>query len=533
MFGAHPMFRIGGAAGYSVPYSLRFRASNTAYIRRIIGASSTSTTIATWSFWIKRGAFGAGRQLIVYNGNVAGTGNTIQLEFTSGSAILAYFNGAGTTGFTTNAVFRDPSAWYHIVLAYDSSQATDSNRSKMYVNGTQITSFASVTYPALNQAFNAGSGDYQQMMGLGATLNTDGYMAEVNFIDGQALTPSSFGQTDSATGVWVPKKYSGTYGLNGFYLKFNDATSTTTIGNDSSGNANNWTTSGISVTSGGTFDQITDTPTLNYPVISPLNSQSVVSITEAGMASSYAGVANTGTCLVSVPFPTTGKWYYEHTCLATGASDYWLGVMKNKSIAGNAGNIIAVGTDAGEYSYRFNGQKMIAGVVSAYGASYTANDIIGVAFDATNLTIEFFKNGVSQGQLTGMPSGQYIAFTEQYNGGSCRINFGQRPFSYTPPTGYKSLNTQNASSVAVSTSGSFTGNAAADGPVVWTDGNPATLTINGNAVTFGTHADKIAGGFKLRTSSVSYNASGTNNWTATAGNRFVRNRKPNNAQVNP
>jgi hypothetical protein len=431
--------------GYQIANSLRFRASNSAYIRRTIGASSTSTTVATWSFWIKRGAFAAARQVIVYNGNTAGTGNTIQLEFTSGSAILAYFNGAGTTGFTTNAVFRDPSAWYHVVLAYDSTQATDSNRAKLYVNGTQITSFSSVTYPALNQAFNAGSGDYQQMMGFGATLNTDGYMANVYFIDGQALTPSSFGQTDATTGVWVPKAYSGTYGTNGFFLQFKDATSTTTIGYDTSGNSNNFTTSGISVTAGGTFDQSLDTPTLNYPVISPLNSQSVVSITEAGMASNYGGASNTGTCIVSVPFPTTGKWYYEHTCLAVGAYDYFCGVFLNKSIAGNSGNIVVPGTSSNEYAYQFTGSKMIAGVVSAYGSSYTANDVIGVAFDAANLTIEFFKNNVSQGQLTGMPSGEYIAFTEQYGGGSTRINFGQRPFAYTPPTNFKALNTANLS----------------------------------------------------------------------------------------
>jgi hypothetical protein len=113
------------------------------------------------------------------------------------------------------------------------------------------------------------------------------------------------------------------------------------------------------------------------------------------------------------------------------------------------------------------------------------------------------------------------------------INFGQRAFSYTPPSGFKALSTANITSTAVTTSGTFTGNAAADGPFVWTNGNPATLLINGNGVTFGTHADKTAGGFKLRSSSASYNASGSNTWTATAGKRLVQSRKPNNAQVNP
>ena len=427
-----------GATGYEIPYSLRFRASNTAYIRRTIGASSTSTTIATWSFWIKRGAFGGGRQLIVYNGNVAGSGNTIQLEFTAGSAILAYFNGAGTTGFTTNALFRDPSAWYHVVLAYDSTQATDSNRSKLYVNGTQITSFASVTYPTLNQAFNAGSGDYQQMMGLGATLNTDGYMAEVNFIDGQALTPSSFGQTDSTTGVWVPKKYSGTYGTNGFYLKFADAASTTTIGNDSSGNGNNFTTSGISVTSGTTFDQMLDTPTLNYAVWSPLDTRGGAVPTNANM---NPGVGNSqgvrGTFGV-----TSGKWYWEHT-LVTASTDYVVGIGNQNPF----GTYVGSNADSVGYFSASGEVRRNASVIFTYGTWNTSGKVVGFALDQDAGTLQIYVDGVSQGSafshsLTGTIF-PMINFGTGYGTPVAAINFGQRAFAYTPPTGFKALNTAN------------------------------------------------------------------------------------------
>ena len=432
-----------GATGYQIPYSLRFRASNTAYLRRTIGASSTSTTIATWSFWIKRGVFAAARQLIVYNGNVAGSGNTIQLEFTSGSAILAYFNGAGTTGFTTNAVFRDPSAWYHVVLAYDSTQGTDSNRAKLYVNGTQISSFSSVTYPALNQAFNAGSGDYQQMMGLGATLNTDGYMAEVNFIDGQALTPSSFGQTDATTGVWVPKKYSGTYGTNGFYLKFNDATSTTTIGYDTSGNANNWTTSGISVTSGTTYDQMTDTPTLNYangtPVFVP-SSNSLVDFRAANLE--WGQAATNKVCSgVSAFEMRSGKWYWE-TTVGTIGGNVTFGVSRS--------DLNSTFRGTGTVYYRQDGQKVVDGVNSAYGASYVANDVLGFAYDADAGTLTCYKNSSSQGTITitsGSSYGWFPACALDNAGVGVTAfhtyNFGQRAFAYTPPSGFKALNTKN------------------------------------------------------------------------------------------
>jgi len=449
--------------GYDVPYSLRFRAANSANLRRTFSATSTNFDVQTLSLWFKRGRLTLTdtpiANCLVTQFGSGGNYPTYEVGFDPSTDNLVFMNRTGAASYNyrlvTTAQYRDPSAWYHLVIAYDSSLATSTDRIKIWINGVQVTSFSTATYPAQNLDSQLANNTYSQPTDIGSFASGsryfDGYMAEVNFIDGQALTPSSFGQTDSATGVWGPKKYAGTYGTNGFYLKFADASAATAtaIGKDSSGNANNFTPSGISVTAGGTFDQSLDTPTLNYPVISPINSQSVVSITEAGMASNYGGSANTGTCIVSVPFPTTGKWYYEHTCLAVGSFDYFCGVFLNKSIAGNAGNIVVPGTSANEYAYRFNGEKMIAGVTSAYGSSYTANDVIGIAFDATNLTIEFFKNNVSQGQLTGMPSGEYIAFTQQYGGGSTRINFGQRAFSYTPPTGFKALNTANLATPSI------------------------------------------------------------------------------------
>ena len=147
---------------------------------------------------------------------------------------------------TTTQVFRDASAWYHIVVVLDTTQATSSNRARIYVNGVQVTSFSSAAYPNQNDEYQInttnphGLGAYYEFSG-GWYLN--GYMTEVNFIDGQALTPSSFGQTDAQTGVWTPIAYSGSYGTNGFYLNFSDNSNTTatTLGKDYSGNGNNWT----------------------------------------------------------------------------------------------------------------------------------------------------------------------------------------------------------------------------------------------------------------------------------------------------
>ena len=525
--------------GYDVPYSLRFRAANSAYMSRSFG-TPTSNIKWTWSGWIKRGALGT---QIVFNGGDASSNNFFAVQFTAGDLIqIAQISGGVyNLQMTTSAVFRDPSAWYHIVIVYDSANATSTDRVQIYINNSrQTVSYTTGPFGASTACqwnVNART-HYLRRLDFTAAYG-DMYSAEENFIDGQALTPSSFGRADAATGVWVPKKYAGTYGNNGFYLKFADASAATAaaIGKDSSGNGNNWTPSGISVTSGVTFDQMLDTPTLNYAVMNPLDlSGTAATFQWANMQVTRSG-ASFAQAYCSIQM-SSGKWYCEMTAGADVAN------LSSGIITGTA-NAAAnryLGQDSFTYGYDPDGRKVNSGSYAAYGNSWTSGDIIGIIIDADNGKLYFSKNGTVQnsGDPVAGTGFAYSGLTGPYrfavafeNGGIGDFNFGQRAFSYTPPSGFKALNTQNIASAAVTTSGSFTGNAAADGPFIWANGNPATLTINGNAVTFGTHADKTAGGFKLRTSSASYNTSGTNNWTATAGNRFVQSKKPNNAQVNP
>lgn len=516
--------------GYDVPYSLRFRAANSAYLSRTSGASPTDKKKATLSSWIKAApSISSSTQVCI----LTSTGNACAIGWNIASYSGDFFvrvDGPGND-IRFPIKFRDPSAWGHLQIAVDTTDATASDRVKVYWNGVRLTPNAS-TYPTLNSdtTMNPASTAFRFMSDVTNGAYVDGYAGEVNFIDGQALTPSSFGQTDSATGVWVPKKYSGTYGNNGFYLKFADASAATAtaIGKDSSGNGNNWTPSGISVTSGVTFDQSLDTPTLNYAVWSPLDTRGGAVPTNANM---NPGVGNSqgvrGTFGV-----TSGKWYWEHT-LVTASTDYVVGIGNQNPF----GTYVGSNADSVGYFSASGEVRRNASVIFTYGTWNTSGKVVGFALDQDAGTLQIYVDGVSQGSafshsLTGTIF-PMINFGTGYGTPVAAINFGQRAFSYTPPTGFKALNTTNIASAAVTTSGSFTGNAAADGPFIWANGNPATLTINGNAVTFGTHADKTAGGFKLRTSSVSYNASGTNNWTATAGNRFVQGRKPNNAQVNP
>jgi hypothetical protein len=208
------------AGGYDINNSLRFRSSASAYLART-PLTAGNRQIMTYSVWVKRGAITGD-----YNITNATTdaNNSATLYFnSSNSQSFDVFLRVSATNYTvrTTQVFRDPSAWYHIVVAIDTTQATSSNRTKIYVNGSEVTALTASYVPQnSNLAFNNNVAQY-----IGFTNYFDGYMAEFNFIDGQALTPSSFGETDPVTGSWVAKKYTGTYGTNGFYLPFSDTDS--------------------------------------------------------------------------------------------------------------------------------------------------------------------------------------------------------------------------------------------------------------------------------------------------------------------
>ena len=544
---ANPLL-MASLAGYQVPYSLRFRASNSAYVSRTSGASPTDQKKVTYSAWMKAAPSLSSSNQVALVSFGSGNSGLVAWNISSYSGRL-FIRSDGSNDIQYTGVFRDPTAWGHLVVAIDTTQATASDRVKVYWNGAAM-SYLSGTYPSQNSnsTLNMASTGCRLMSDQSNGTYLDGYLAETHMIDGQALTPSSFGQTDSGTGVWVPKAYAGTYGTNGFYLKFADASAATAaaIGKDSSGNGNNWTPSGISVTSGTTFDQMLDTPTTNFCVLNPLSkSVSGGSVKNANMTWNSGGGGATF-YLVQSTFALSGKCYWECVVPATLAY-HRPGIMRADQSPPSSGASYYPGGALGPANavgYSSNdGDVYVGGAVVVAGATPSAGDIIQFAFDAATGELWIGRNGTwlnSGDPAAGTGEVATVSLSYSWVAVMCdastqdnEVNFGQRPFSYTPPTGFKALNTQNIASAAVTTSGSFTGNAAADGPFIWANGNPATLTINGNAVTFGTHADKTAGGFKLRTSSASYNTSGTNNWTATAGKRFVQSKKPNNAQVNP
>ena len=437
-----PLLIASSATGYTVNNSLRFRASASAYLNRTFG-TATNTLIWTYSAWVKRGTLAITPYLIEGYSNST---NRAGLAFNSNDTLTFFYESGGSVvqNLTTTQVFRDPSAWYHIVIAYDATQATASNRTKLYVNGVQVTAFSTATYGLLNQATwinTSGAGHYLGASIVGAGYYLDGYLAEVNFIDGQALTPTSFGAYSTTTGVWQPIKYTGTYGTNGFYLPFSNTTSTTTLGYDFSGNSNNWTTNNISLTAGATYDAMVDSPTLsatasNYCTWNPLDNSSTLS---NGNLTVSAGSSQGVTGTIGIP---TGSWYWEVTATTVVTNQTLIGMIATNQ-ANSVRNLTAAGI---RVLARNDGAIILDSSTPQTGLTTWSNgDIIACAFNATSNSIQFYRNGSTYGSAVTVDSGYtYVPYcgstaaTSVFNG-----NFGQRTFSYTPPSGYSALNTYN------------------------------------------------------------------------------------------
>ena len=251
------------ATGYTIDQSLRFNDDDSAYLNRTAG-TATSNDIGTFSLWTKRGNLGGGNSFF---SNHSDANNRTYIGFDADTiTMFGKISGSANVELLTTPVFRDPGAWDHIVVAVDVTQSSASNRVKIYVNGTQVTDFSTATYPAQNTDLPLFS---KTNMNVGARFSSslgdyyDGYLAEFHYIDGQQLAPSSIGETNSNTNQWQAVEYEGSYGNNGFYLKFQNASA---LGDDSSGNNNDFTANNLVAT-----DQVLDSPSNNFCVLNPID----------------------------------------------------------------------------------------------------------------------------------------------------------------------------------------------------------------------------------------------------------------------
>jgi len=482
-----------GDDGYNLTNSLRFRSSASAYLNRTF-STPTNNKIWTWSGWSKRGVLGS-RQFLSSTNTTGGT-NAFYFEYASNDVInIGDYTSSWTWQLTTTQVFRDPSAWYHIILVVDTTQATASNRVKLYVNGVQVTAFSTASYPTQNANTYWNSAVYSNIGNInGASLYLDGYLAEVNFIDGQALTPSSFGSTSAFTGVWQPIRYTGTYGTNGFYLPFTDTTSTSTLGTDFSGNSNTWTVNNISLTAGTTYDSMTDLPTLtsataaNYCVLNPLDTGNTP--TNGNLtypAPSAAWKVNRATFSI----PETAKAYWEIKISGDSTNNISCGVDTGlSSLTAQLGSTSAGwaivppnstgSTSANKYN---NGSSTSVTLPSNSGT----NDVYMFAVDRNTNSIWVGINGSfvgtvgTSGQIfNNLPStGTLFPAICTYNK-LIDVNFGQQPFSYTPPIGFNRLNTFNLTTPTIGATAATTANKYFDATTYTGTGSTQNITNSGS-----------------------------------------------------
>ena len=457
---------IAGASGQGgfypteIEQSLRFNDNDSAYLSRTpAGAGNRKTW--TWSGWVKRG------NLVTAGGTLFAAGPssntqffTMLFSYSTDYDKISIFNYVGATSLElkTNALYRDPSAWYHVVLAIDTTQATSSDRAKLYVNGEQVTSFSSSAYPALNADTEVNAA---QAHSVGSSLFAarsnyfDGYMAEVNLIDGTALDPTSFGETKS--GIWVPKAYSGAYGTNGFYLSFADSAA---IGDDLSGNGNDWTANNLVAT-----DVLLDSPTQNWCVLNPLTN-SGGTFTEGNLQ--YVGPSS-GRKILGTTGVSTGKWYWEVAILNAPESrsstsqynTFGFSLASSVGVTTFSGDSEALAFADSGYYRNFTGSWTDGGTAIASG------DVLACAVDLDANTFAFKKNNVDvvTGSIDSVADGKILTpHQASYNGsfGKMFCNFGQDSsfagnktaqgntdangvgdFYYAPPSGFLALCTAN------------------------------------------------------------------------------------------
>ena len=459
--------------------SLRFRNSASAYLSRT-QSSTTNNLKWTLSLWLKKGNGISGNNFIISASPDNYVSNQFSLDINSNNTLRIIQLASGTLNLlaSTSAIFVDSAAWYHIVLVYDSANSTANNRTLLYVNNVlQTLSYSYGPVPQNTTCFlNSNTVPARIASSNTTPIYFDGYIADTYLIDGQALTPSSFGATNATTGQWSPATYSGTYGTNGFHLTFGNTTSTTALGYDTSGNSNNWTTNNISLTAGSTYDSMNDYPVAysataaNYAVWNPLKTYNAT-FTNGNLDASVAATSGSGTDVGLGGFGmSSGKWYWEVTCNSITAA--MIGISDASASASSSSVFTANG-----WAYYSGGQKYNNNSGPSYAASFTSGDIIGVALDMDAGTLAFYKNGASQGVAysTGLTGKTMIAMVGTGSGSVTQTysaNFGQRAFAYTAPSGYNALNTYNLPTPTIAQGNKYFNS------VLYT-GNGSTNTITG------------------------------------------------------
>ena len=462
-------------AAQNIENSCRFNGGDSDDLERTPSSSGNNTT-NTVSVWLKRAKVDQ-EDFIIYGED--GSTNRCKITFLDNNKlqINTIVSSSNNLVYETNRLFRDTSAWYHFVFAFDSTLATAGDRCRLYVNGVEETSFATETDMGQNTSNTLSTSGKTVYIGSQNSGNFfDGYMAEFVFIDGQQLDATSFGEFDSTTGIWKPKKIGqqfaagGGAGTNGFYLDFKDSSN---LGNDASGNNNDFTVNNLT-----SIDQSTDTCVVNYATLNPLNAASGGTFTlDQGNLRVKGSDTIEGYTSSTIGF-SQGKWYFE--CESNFNTQGVVGITFDGDLGRVADDVRQdryPGDAPYSYGYIFsNGNKVTNSSSSSYGNSLATGDILGVAIDLDNMKLYFSKNGTWQNSgdptsgstgtgaidLTGAGSTGFCFVTvgDNNNSGYGQIDFnfgspffaissgnsdanGFGNFEYSVPSGYYALNTSN------------------------------------------------------------------------------------------
>ena len=431
--------------------------------------SGVSTTKFSLSFWTKYAAVqGIGSEAPILFSSENNSSDYITFQLNASNQIDFQFQGTQNRRIT-NRVFKDPSAFYHFLVVIDTTESTASDRLKIYVNGSQETSFATSTtnvsqsanISPLDETLNYSIGTYN---GQSSDFCYDGYFSEFIAVYGQALTPSSFGVFNTVSNVWEPRAYTGTYGSNGFKLNFSDSSN---LGDDTSGNGNDFTVNNLT-----SVDQSTDTRSNNFATMNVIDNYIQGATFSEGNLKVVTGASGKYSPTLSTIGVSQGKWYCEIELDATGGSGAIVGVLA-KQVTGQA----LIGDDANGVAYLlYDGQKRTGGTSSSFGDTLANGDIVGIALDLDNNKVYFSKNGTFQ--ASGDPAGNsngisvtapastdtgfyFIGVQDAGNGSpgtTYKVNFGSPPYSissgnsdanghgnfeYSVPSGYFALCTKN------------------------------------------------------------------------------------------
>jgi len=448
----------GVTPAYTIDNSCRFNLPDSPYLYDTLG-TATDANRWTYSTWFKRSKLGISYPVIFSAGS--GGGDTSRGDITIYTDNRLSFSGGSTIWRVTTQVFTDVATWQHLIVAVNTDESGN-DMIKIYLNGSQITAFDTTNNPssAANTGINTAVAHNVGRQSHGGDGWWDGYMSEINFIDGQQLGPSSFGETNSDD-VWVPIEFSGSYGNNGFFLDFE---SSGDLGNDVSGNNNDFTSSGLAAT-----DQMIDTPTSNKPVLNTKTDTAVGHLSAASITEGGLTITMTASSL-STRAPATlkvssGKWYWEakYTGNASGQGYGHMGIWDSDTALPTT-TIGSGAAGANEWLFGDGGLKNHDNTSSDTGlGNWAVNNIIQICIDLDANKIWFgFQNtfqgnpAAGSGESFSGVGDNIVPVIYGYGGGSGQgnwgpINYGNQAFTYTPPTGFEAIASDNSQDVTVST----------------------------------------------------------------------------------